>query len=356
MSVLGAIEQILDLARWAPSGDNTQPWRFEIRSRDRFVVRGFDTRDHCVYDLDGRPSQIALGALLETIRIAASGFGLSVEVQRLTAPDTRPTFDCTLRTDPAISESPLLQSIKVRAVQRRAMKTRPLSESERHALEASIGPSYRIRWMESFGARLAAARLAFNSAKIRLTTPEAFEVHRKVIEWHARFSADKIPDEAVGLDPLTMRLMRWAMQDWRRIEFLNSYLGGTYAPRIQLDFIPALACAAHFVIVAGAPPACIDDYVAAGGAMQRFWLTATRVGLHVQPEMTPLIFAAYARESRQFSAERKSIALAHEVNRRLQALLGADDLPSSVFMGRIGAGPPPASRSTRLELDRLIVR
>jgi nitroreductase len=24
-------EQILDLARWAPSGDNTQPWRFEIK-------------------------------------------------------------------------------------------------------------------------------------------------------------------------------------------------------------------------------------------------------------------------------------------------------------------------------------
>ena len=22
--------KILDLARWAPSGDNTQPWRFEI--------------------------------------------------------------------------------------------------------------------------------------------------------------------------------------------------------------------------------------------------------------------------------------------------------------------------------------
>ena len=24
------VEQVLDLARWAPSGDNTQPWRFDI--------------------------------------------------------------------------------------------------------------------------------------------------------------------------------------------------------------------------------------------------------------------------------------------------------------------------------------
>ena len=50
------IEQILELARWAPSGDNTQPWRFEVLGDDHFVVHGFDTRDWCLYDIDGRPT------------------------------------------------------------------------------------------------------------------------------------------------------------------------------------------------------------------------------------------------------------------------------------------------------------
>ncbi|HWW68783.1 MAG TPA: nitroreductase family protein, partial [Duganella sp.] len=71
------LEQILELARWAPSGDNTQPWRFEILDARRLIVHGHDTRDHCVYDLDGHPSQISLGALLETMAIAASTFGLA---------------------------------------------------------------------------------------------------------------------------------------------------------------------------------------------------------------------------------------------------------------------------------------
>ena len=66
------VETILEIARWAPSGDNTQPWRFEILDDRRFVVHGFDTRDWCLYDIDGRPSQIALGALLENIAIAGS--------------------------------------------------------------------------------------------------------------------------------------------------------------------------------------------------------------------------------------------------------------------------------------------
>ena len=107
--------------------------------------------------------------------------------------------------------------------------------------------------------------------------------------------------------------MRWAMQDWRRVEFLNTYLGGTLAPRIQLDFVPALACAAHFLVVANMHPARVDDYIAAGGAMQRFWLTGTRLGLHLQPEMTPLIFSMYAREGRRFSIRQESLALAAKV-------------------------------------------
>ena len=71
------IARILDLARWAPSGDNTQPWRFEIIDEMHFLIHAEDTRDWCVYDLDGRASQIAVGALLETIAIAASGEGLA---------------------------------------------------------------------------------------------------------------------------------------------------------------------------------------------------------------------------------------------------------------------------------------
>jgi len=65
--------KILDLARWAPSGDNTQPWRFEIVSDKHLAIHGNDTRDWCVYDFNGHASHMAHGALLETLRIAATG-------------------------------------------------------------------------------------------------------------------------------------------------------------------------------------------------------------------------------------------------------------------------------------------
>jgi hypothetical protein len=67
------------------------------------------------------------------------------------------------------------------------------------------------------------------------------------------------------------------MGSWKRVEFFNSFLAGTLAPRIQMDFIPSLACGAHFVILADHKPESFDDYISAGRAVQRFWLTATKL-------------------------------------------------------------------------------
>jgi hypothetical protein len=349
------LRAILELARWAPSGDNTQPWRFEIAGDDDLVVHGFDTREHCVYDLDGHASQLAVGALLETACIAASVHGLRATVtRRAQSTETRPVFDVRLARDAGIEPSPLASAIETRSVQRRALSTRPLMDEAREALSASLPAPYSLLWIEGLRERFRMARTLFASARIRLTIAEAYETHRRVIDWGARFSEDRIPDQAVGLDPVTVRLMRWAMQDWRRIRFMNRYLAGTVLPRLQLDLLPGLACGAHVLILAQRPAASLDEYVAAGAAVQRFWLRATTLGLQHQPEMTPLIFARYAREGRRFSAAAEAMDAAREVRRRLEAQVGPGALARAVWMGRIGEGTPATARSLRLPLEKLM--
>ena len=350
-------EQILDMARWAPSGDNTQPWRFEIADEDKIVVHGFDTRENCVYDLDGHPSQMALGALLETLRIAATGYGLHTDVmRRLGLANEKPTFDVRFTPDPLLKPNSLIPFIKVRAVQRRPLSTRPLSAEQKSVLEASVAPGYKIVWFETSNERWRVAKLLFHNAELRLTTREAYEVHRSVIEWNSRFSEDKIPEQAVGVDPLTAKLMRWLMQSWSRVEFFNKWFAGTVAPRLQLDLIPGMACAAHFGLVAHAVPESVDHYVAAGQAMQRFWLEATRLGLWLQPEMTPVIFTRYHRELRSFTSNVASQALAGEIASGFTTLFGENHAKRVVFFARLGTGRAPISRSIRLPLSRLMFR
>lgn len=353
---LDTVHEILKLARWAPSGDNTQPWRFEIVTPLHVVVHGFDTRDHCVYDLDGHPSQISLGALIETASIAASGHGLRLESTRRTdLPETKPTFDLHFKPQGDARRDPLIDVIETRSVQRRPFSTHSLTSEQRDALARAVGPDYAVTWKEGFAERLATARLMFRSAKLRLTMPEAYLVHREIIEWGAKTSKDRVPDQALGVDAATIALMHFVMKDWSRVAFFNRFLAGTVVPRVQMDFLPSILCAAHFALHAHQEPKSIDDYVAAGRKVQRLWLTASFLGLQLQPEVTPLVFSRYAREGREFSRVKGMTQAAWDVNRRLSSLIGEDIAKRTVFFGRVGTGKAAIARSVRRPLEELLM-
>ncbi len=350
-----SVEAILDLARWAPSGDNSQPWRFEVLAGDHVRVHAFDTRRHCVYDLEGRASQLAVGAMLETMRIAASIHGLATRAAlRSDSSPEAPLVDVRFEASPGLGVDPLHAAIRERSVQRKSLSTLPLGAATRAALESAVGPGYSVVWFEGWRARLRLAWLAVRSAKIRLTIPEAYAVHREIIDWDARFSDDKVPDQALGADPLTLRSMKWALASWERVQLMNRWFGGTLGPRLQLDFIPGLRCAAHFAIVAERIPGDVGDHLAAGAAVQRFWLTATLQKLQLQPQYTPLVFAGYARVRLPFTsiegARRRAAAIAGMLDR----LFGAQAAPRVVFLGRLGSGPPARARSMRLPLEGLM--
>lgn len=348
------VEAILDQARWAPSGDNTQPWRFARSDADHVAIHAFDTRDHCVYDLDGHASQLAVGCLLETLAIAATGHGRGIEVKRRPgSPDTQPVFDVHLQARPEVRPDPLLPSIPRRCVQRRPMSTAPIGDAAKAALEDAVAPAYRLLWLESWSERWRTARLMYANAQVRLTTPEAYAVHRAIIDWNSRYSEDKVPDQAIGLDPLTLKLMRWAMHSWQRVHFLNTYLLGTVAPRLQLDLLPGLACGAHVALLADRAADSVADYVAGGRAVQRLWLTATQHGLQLQPEMTPVIFSRYVRAGRGFTVAQRPARLAHRLAGELEGLVGREVVPRLVFFCRLGHGSPARARSLRLPLARL---
>ena len=353
MSSLQTLEQILELAKWAPSGDNTQPWRFEIVNEGHVAVHGFDTRTDCVYDIQGHASQIAMGALLENMVISASGHALRTDISyRTDSDEEHPVFDVHFSDDPALHPNPLLPHILNRSVQRRPLSTRLLTMLEKDELSASLGPKFRVLWAEGISKKMAMARILSDAGKLRLTIPEAYQVHRKIIHWGERFSEDRVPDQAIGLDALTLILMRWVMERWKRVEFFNTFLAGTILPRLQLDIIPALACGAHFFILPNEKPSSLLDYVMAGRNVQRFWLTATKLGLQLQPEMSPLIFRKYfisgISVSRRIGADESARKISHALDQLIEDADG-----KLVFMGRIGAGRAPKARSLRLPLDRL---
>lgn len=347
---------VLDQARWAPSGDNTQVWRFKRTGDLSFEVHACDTRDWVVYDLKGEASNMAHGALLETAAIAATTRGFRLEIIEIDRTSTtRPVYRCELVQDDSVQADGLASYIELRSVQRKPMGTRELSQSEKLELEAALPDGIKVHWFEGSDQKWQVAKLMYGNAFTRLIMKEGFNVHSKIIEWDAKFSKDRIPDQALGVDPVTIKLMKWSLGKWERFEFMAKYLAGTVMPRLQLDLLTSLRCCAHFILYAEEEPQTLDDHMSAGRALQRFWLTAAKLGLGFQPEQTPVIFSGYLNQNVDFSTNPVAVANAKKMDEQLKQLIPEFVYKNKVFFGRLGRSTVPESRSLRLDLDKLML-
>ena len=354
------MERILDLARWAPSGDNAQPWRFIVRGDTdvTIAVNPHDPDD--VYDYaQGRPTLLSAGFLLETLRIAASGFGRRLSWRHRVGAKGAAIIEAELLPDAAIEPDSLLPMVTARSVDRRPYRTTPLSSAQKAALAAALGDDLALRWFETPRERRQIARLNARATDIRLRIPEAYRVHQAILDWERDFSPAGVPVAAVGLNPLAVQAMRWLMRDWKLMDAANRYFGTTLSSRLELDLVPGHFAAAHFVVLPKRP-ADLDDPAATlriGQALQRFWLTATQLGLVMQPALATICFALYGMQGRVFTQDTGILRKAEALARALaEAVPGG--APAIAFIGRIGE---PRSRriqarSVRRPLSELMQR
>ena len=152
-------------------------------------------------------------------------------------------------------------------------------------------------------------------------------------------------------------LRQWALQGWARTKRLNA-TAGTGGAILQMDYIPGLCSAAYFSlglkIQADTQDERVQRLLQTGEAIQRFWLTATKLGLAVQPCLATLAFAHYGRTGAEFTTQpaqrRAAVKLASSVDKILS---GEDE---TVFLGRIGWPRPRQSlcRSVRRPFEELL--
>jgi molybdopterin/thiamine biosynthesis adenylyltransferase/nitroreductase len=350
------MEEIIDCARWAPSGDNAQPWRFEILDEDTVIVRIANDSARNVYEYrDAEPTLISAGILLETMRLVATRFHRRMSWRYSGSEGSDYRIEVRLVPDDGIEPEPLAAYVTSRSVNRRPYRVASLKAEDKRALEAALNGRLSIQWHESAGARWRIARLNGRATDIRLRIPEAFSVHQRIIDWQRNLSPTGIPAGAVGLDAMTLRIMKWAMGGWSRTKLLNR-TAGTSAAVFQMDYLPGLCCAAYFTMAMKRGPVSLETRVQklleTGEAIQRFWLTATRLGLAMQPCLATLAFSHYGRTAAPFTTQAAQRRAAAKLAVAADKLLGGE----VVFMGRLGWPKPQNKlcRSTRRPFEELI--
>ena len=346
-----AIERILEAARWAPSGDNSQPWTFEVCGENDLTVSIRPSLGNVYEFRQGEPTLISAGTLLENIAIAAPAFGKHAHWRYLGAEDGSHRIGIKFEDGPA-AQHPLHSHIWQRSVDRRAYRMRPLPAQSRSLLTEAAGADVSVEWFESLKARHAIATLAHLATGIRLRLPEAFPVHRRMVDWKRLLSPDAIPAGTFGLDAVTTKLMHWSFGDWKRSQFLNR-LGSPIFAGLQMDVLPGLFSSAYFAF--RMPPASgrddrVSQILRAGQALQRFWLTATRLGLAMQPCLAMLAFTHYGLTEEPFTDNARERRVAARIARKARAIFARPE--ELVFVGRLGFPRPRKveSRSVRLPL------
>ncbi len=144
-------------------------------------------------------------------------------------------IDIKFSPDPTVQADPLVFEIPHRAVQRRPLSMRALSPNQKQSLQLAAGKNYTIHWVESFQQRIQMTKLILQTTRKRLRIPEAYPVHKSIIEWNSRYSLDRIPDAALGPGRMNLKIMRAALSSWERVQFLNRYIGAAWSTSVQLD-------------------------------------------------------------------------------------------------------------------------
>jgi hypothetical protein len=352
-----AIERILDAARWAPSGDNAQPWRFEIRSDDSVVVCVRREVGNVYEYRDGEPTLLSAGALLENMVVAAPTFGKSVAWHYEGSNAGEHRIQVRITNAPNASPDPLFGQIYQRSVDRRPYRLESLAPEKKLQLSKTVDEALSVEWFETLGARWKVATLTGMATNIRLRIPETFEVHRRIVDWDHSLSPAAIPSHALGVDALTLKAMRWLLADRKRTDLANRF-GSPYIAGVQMDTVPGIFCSAYvsFRLTGRSRDSKerVSQLLRAGQSVQRFWLTATRLGLVMQPCLATLAFTHYGSTDEAFtislSGRQLALKLAHTAK---QIFSHPEEL---VFLGRVGLPNmrKVESRSTRLPLTSLV--
>lgn len=126
---------LVECASKAPSGHNTQPWKFE-HSDDRMIIHPDFTRELPVVDSDNHALYISLGCALENVIIAANQKGYESVVQY--PMDPRSGIMIQLKKSDAVPADDLFNFISKRQVNRNKYSDNKISSHQLQKLHSSF--------------------------------------------------------------------------------------------------------------------------------------------------------------------------------------------------------------------------
>jgi molybdopterin/thiamine biosynthesis adenylyltransferase/nitroreductase len=345
------IDIILDAARRAPSGGNIQPWRFEAEGQE---IRVYLVPERStIMDVEHRGSYVAIGAALFNARVAAASIKSLGSVQ-LFPEGRRSHLVATLQVGSSTDRdmASLEAGVRTRVANRQLGQPQPIDDTTMQLLSRGVqreGAHLRITTdREEINAL---AEVLAESDRIRFLSPKLHHEMVGELRWPGPDSLEEgldvrtlelSPPELAALDLLRRPDVMGHLADWRTGEALGA------RTRMTIGSSSAVA-------VITVPRGDATSYINGGAAVERFWLTAERQGLAIQPVSPVFLYAVDEEDFMQLGGERHIDAL-FGLSRRFNELWNLDDGERVALLLRVTHAPSPSFRSARLPLAHLLSR
>ncbi len=342
---------IVDAARWAPSGGNIQPWRFEADSEE---IRIYLVPDRTTtMDVRHRGAYVSIGAALFNARVAAASLKKLGPVRLF--PEGAPshlvaTIEIGDATDHEIK--PLQSHIRTRSANRQIGDPSPIDDEVLGLLARGVErEGARLRVLTARDAMGTCAAILAESDRLRFLIPR---LHREMfgeMRWPGKDSLEEGIDvrtlelsapEVAAIEVMRRPDVMAQLADWRA----GQALGGRALATVGSS--SALAV----ITVPRTEPVW---YVRGGAAAERFWLGAELNALAVQPLSPVFLYATAEKDFLGLGGERHLDAF-FTLSKRFHQVWDLDDGESVALMFRITHTPPPMVHSARLPLAHLLTR
>jgi hypothetical protein len=337
------VDKILWLAAHAPSGDNAQPWRFKTHESviDLYNIPG---KDYSPYNFLERGSLFAHGAVVENILIASSSLGYAADIALFPKTGDKDCVAEITLSENQVSADPLAAYIETRLTNRKPYKKisllpehkNKLLEAIRHAGFGSLSLLEQRRDITSFAKTVSLSdRLIFEDKKIH-----------DAIFGSIRWTPEEEKEQA-GLYIKTLELPPPAqvlfktLKNWKTLTLLNRIKISHFIASQSAKNYEASSAIGMLTIPADTP----EDFVKAGRAFQRLWLTATELVVSLQP-VTALAYLAQRIGAGEGGLSAEHASQVMHAQEKINALF--DNPPGTVaMMFRVGYGPRPSAHSRK---------
>jgi nitroreductase len=344
--MLDSVREILEEAVWAPSGDNSQPWRFVLKENTLYIYN-VPGKDLPFYNFEQRGSFVAHGALIENIKIVSPGKGFSVSVQEFPE-GFQSDLVAIVRFEKVEPVSNALDKfIRLRRTNRRSYNETDLTLDQMDKLKsvASDFPGASILFVEDKDSKKLVAEASAQNEKIVLNTEF---LHGPFFE-HVVWNEEQEKKQKTGLYIRTLELpppkafMFKIVSRWKNLKLLSK-LG--LVNLIASDNAKQYASCSAFVaiVMKDSKP---QDFFETGKVVQRIWLEATRMGLAMHPVsgILFLIQRVFADKTEQLSNEK--VQMIKGSYEQIRKAFGSPE-GSITFLLRVGTAQEPSASCSRI--------